>query len=45
MEKWEKREQKKRKERYGMRVSGRSVLTLQAVTLKKAKAAGKKGTK
>jgi hypothetical protein len=39
--KWERRESKLRKKKSGMRVSGRSIFTIQAVQKKKAEAARK----
>lgn len=39
--KWTRREEKQRKKKHGMRVSGRSVFTLQEVQKKKADAARK----
>jgi hypothetical protein len=39
--KWERREEKLRKKKSGMRVSGRSIFTIQAVQKKKAEAARK----
>ncbi len=41
-EKWKSREEKLRKKREGMRVSGRSVFTLQEIIRRKAEEAGKK---
>lgn len=43
--KWERRDAKLHKKKSGMRVSGRSVFTIQAVLKKKAVAAGKKKPK
>lgn len=43
--KWERRDAKLRKKKTGMRVSGRSVFTIQAVLKKKAQAAGQTKSK
>jgi hypothetical protein len=43
--KWKRRDEKLRKRKHGMRVSGRSIFTLQAVQKKKAESAKPSKTK